>query len=92
MNNNIKYWPNGKIRNNYFTHNRDYCPRYFCTCEYRQLNPHSRWLVLELQERQYSIFNELMCQIIKFFTKEETEEDINKTYELKRRYGLLDDD
>jgi hypothetical protein len=70
-----------------------------CTCQYRQVNPHSKWLVLELEERKYSIFNEIMCQIIKFFTKEETEEDIKKKNkiikqkidEVRRRYGLLED-
>lgn len=96
---NIQYWPNGKKRNNYFTHDRAYCSRYFCTCQYRQVNTRSRWLVLELEERQYSICNELICRIIKFFTKEESEEDIkkknkirkDKTDELRRRYGLLED-
>ncbi len=35
---NIQYWPNGKKRNNYFKHDREYCSRYFCTCKYRQVN------------------------------------------------------
>lgn len=96
----IKYWKNGKIRKNYFKHDRDYCPRYFCTCEHRQLNHNSHWLVLELTERNYSRFNEFMCNIIKLFTHQETEEEIkknnkkrrDKTDELRKKYGLLDDD
>lgn len=71
-----KYWKNGKLRNNYFKHEKEYCPRYFCTCENRKLNPYSRWLSLELEERNYSRFNEFMCKIIKFFTPTESEEEI----------------
>lgn len=91
----IKYWKNSKIRKSYFKHERDYCPRYFCTCEDRQLNPHSKWLILELTERNYSRFNEFMCNIIKLFTHQETEEEIkknnkkrrDKTDELRKKYG-----
>ena len=94
-----KYWKNCKIRYNYFNHEKEYCPRYFCTCENRQLNPHSRWLTLELEERHYSRFNEFMCKIIKFFTHEDTEEEIKnknkkrreKTDELRKKYGLIED-
>ena len=97
----IQFWNNGKIRNNYFNHEKEYCPRYFCTCEYRKLNSNSRrnWLILELKERKYNRFNEFMCKIIKFFTHEDTEEEIKnknkkrreKTDELRKKYGLIED-
>lgn len=102
-NTNIKFWKNGKIRKNYFKHDRDYCPRYFCTCEHKQLNHNSPWLVLELRERNYSKFNEFMCNIIRLFTHQETEKEIknknrkrrDRTNELRKKYcliELIDDD
>lgn len=94
----INFWKNGKIRKNYFKHDKDYCPRYFCSCEKRQLNHNSGWLILELKERNYSKINEIMCNIIKLFTHQETEEEIkknnkkcrDKTDELRRKYGLIE--
>ena len=48
-----------------------------------------------MAERNYSRFNEFMCNIIKLFTHQETEEEIiknnkkrrDKTDELRKKYG-----